>query len=550
MSADREPRPDRPEPAGPEPAEPATAVPEPSADTERRLSPLTVATTTINHARSAAVPVLVALFAGDFNPWVLGGTVATAVLLVVSGIVRYLTVRYRVTEERMEIRSGLVSRTRRTIPLERIRGVDVTSTLLHRLFGLAVVRVDAAAGGTTEQEEAKLDAVAAADAERLRVELLRRRSLLVERGTAASAGAGAEPSEETRAGPGTADAVHFRMPPRWYSYAVLSPGYLLTPFAVLATLFGFLSQFVDSTAVGDYLVDRADTVWRFIASGWGALLVAATGAAVLLAVAMPLFAVASYVINQWRFTLRRHGDALVTERGLFTRHSVTLEYRRIHGHELRDNPVQRLWSLVRLSAIVTGLGGAATRSALLPLGPRAEVERIVARALRPFEGRLVAHPAAARSRRLFRAVAPPLALAAAAAALGWFWAAGALLAAALLGVPLGLDRYRSLGHGYDGRQVSVRSGSLSRTQATVARSAVIGWRWRQSLFQRRAGVATLKVSVGAGSGGYDAVDVDFAESVGFARDVTPELLAPFLVDPRADRRGSAAAEPRPRGSDG
>src|SRR5690606_2356519 len=82
LSADREPRPDRPGPAGPEPAEPATAVPEPSADTERRLSPLTVATTTINHARSAAVPVLVALFAGDFNPWVLGGTVATAVLLV------------------------------------------------------------------------------------------------------------------------------------------------------------------------------------------------------------------------------------------------------------------------------------------------------------------------------------------------------------------------------------------------------------------------------------------------------------------------------------
>ncbi|KUP97654.1 PH domain-containing protein [Thermobifida cellulosilytica] len=538
MSADRDPLPgqggqEHPERPGADPRDTEPAAGEPEADVERRLSPLSVVTTAITYARSAVVPVLVALVAGDFNPWVLGGTVATAVLLIVSGLVRYLTVRYLVTEERLEIRSGLVSRSRRAVPLERIRGVDVTSTLLHRVFGLAVVRIDAAGGGALQQEEAKLDAVTAAEAERLRAELLRRRSLLVDREE--DAGPEDEQGGQERPEAATADTVHFRMPPRWYAYAVLSPGYLLTPFAVLATLFGFLNQFVDSEALGDYLIERADTIQRFLVSQWGTLVVAAAGAVALLLVAMPLFAVASYMINQWRFTLRRSGDSLVTERGLFTRHSVTLEYRRIHGHELRDNPVQRLGSLVRLSAVVTGLGETATRAALLPLGPRAEVERIVARALRPFEGRLAAHPAAARSRRLFRAVVPPLAGAVLAAALGWSWAAGALLLLALLGVPLGLDRYRSLGHGYDGQQVSVRSGSLRRTQATVARSAVIGWRWRQTLFQRRAGLATLKVTVGAGRGGYDAVDVDFAESVAFAGGVTPELVAPFLVDGRAGR---------------
>ena len=64
------------------------------------------------------------------------------------------------------------------------------------------------------------------------------------------------------------------MPPRWYSYAVLSPGYLLTPFAVLAALFGFLNQFVDSSAVGGYVVGQADTVWRIVTSGWSGLLAA------------------------------------------------------------------------------------------------------------------------------------------------------------------------------------------------------------------------------------------------------------------------------------
>lgn len=539
MNAEHEPQPDQagadlPEPDG---SRPESAAPRLAAEAERRLSPLTVVTTAIQHGRSAGLPVLVALFAGDFNPWVLGGTVLVGVLLVVAGIVRYWTVRYQIIGERLEIRSGLISRSRRAIPLERIRGVNVTSTLLHRIFGLAVVRIDAAAGGALQQEEAKLDAIATAEAEQLRVELLRRHSLLVEHEAAVAE----EPAAETEAAPAeSAEVTYFRMPWRWYLYAVLSPAYLLTPFAVLAALFGFFNQFIDAEVIGAYVIGQADTIWGIVTSRSGLLLLTLVGVVAAILVAMPLFAVVSYMINQWQFTLHRRGEALVTERGLFTRHSVTLEYRRIHGYELHDTLVQRPWALGRLSAIVTGLGGSTSRSALLPLGPRAEVERIVAQALRPFHGKLVAHPAAARSRRLFRAVVPPLLLAGCAAALGWFWVAGGLLAVAVLGVPLGMDRYRSLGHGYDGEQVSVRSGSLARVQATVARSAIIGWRWRQSVFQRRAGLATMKATVGAGSGGYDAIDVDFADSVAFAHAVTPELLAPFLAASAAGAADQAA----------
>lgn len=531
---DDEPWPDRGGGGSEPPVEPGTAAaPRESAapaETDRRLSPLTMVTASLRYARSFAVPVLLALVAGSFNPWVVGASAAALISVLVTGFVAYKTVRYRVDDERLEIRSGLISRSRRTIPLERIRGVDITSTLLHRLFGLAVVKIEAAAGGGGP-EEGKLDAITAADAERLRTELLRRRDLLADDREAADRGPDtAQTAAPAAARTGTADTVYFRMPARWYLYAVLSLGYLLTPFAAFAALLGFLGQFVDGDIIGDYVVDRADVIQDAVRSGLVALLVLGGGAVVVLLVAMPLFAVVSYAVSHWDFTLRGHGDALVTERGLFTRHSVTLERRRIRGYELVDNPLQRLRSLVRLSAIVTGLGEAATRAALLPIGPRAAVEEVVARTLRPFGGVLTAHPPAARGRRLFRAVAPPLAASAAAAVLGFPWFAGVFAAAALLGVPLGLDRYRSLGHGYDGRRVSVRSGSLHRTQATVEREAVIGWCWTQSLFQRRVGLATVKVTVGAGSGGYDAIDADFAESVAFARGVTPRMVRPFLVD--------------------
>ncbi|XKK41963.1 PH domain-containing protein [Nocardiopsis sp. ARC36] len=215
---------------------------------------------------------------------------------------------------------------------------------------------------------------------------------------------------------------------------------------------------------------------------------------------MPVFAVVSYALTHWGFSLRGRDGSLVAERGLFTRRSVTLERRRIRGHELLDTPLERTRGAVRLRAIVTGLGDAANRAVLLPTGPRPVVEDVVGRALALFGGTLKRHPRAALFRRLTRAVGPFALVAVVAAALGaeWLAVAGAVLA--VLGIPLGVDRYRALGHGYDGERVSVRSGSLSRSQATVERSAVIGWTWRQTLFQRGPSLADLQVTVGAGAG--------------------------------------------------
>jgi putative membrane protein len=44
---------------------------------------------------------------------------------------------------------------------------------------------------------------------------------------------------------------------------------------------------------------------------------------------------------------------------------------------------------------------------------------------------------------------------------------------------------------------------------------VVGWRVQQSVFQRRQGVATVTACVGAGSGGYTALDMAAGEVAGF-----------------------------------
>jgi putative membrane protein len=86
-----------------------------------------------------------------------------------------------------------------------------------------------------------------------------------------------------------------------------------------------------------------------------------------------------------------------------------------------------------------------------------------------------------------------------------------------LGVPLGLARYAALGHATGPTSFAVRSGWLVREHVVLQRRAVVGWEVRQTVVQRRAGLATVQACVGAGQGGYSAVDMAAPEVAGFTR---------------------------------
>jgi putative membrane protein len=399
---------------------------------------------------------------------------------------------------------GLLARSVRTVPRDRIRGVEVEAPPLHRLLGLVRVRVDAAAGATTgEGEEVVLDGVSRAEGERLRARLLDR---LLDR-------QGAVPAGDTDAAPGPAgdeppaEEVVARFDNRWLLYAPLVGSYLAVPVAAAGALLRLAQELPRSLRPdlpGPGLDDPR------------VLLVAVPAALVLLAAGS---VVGAAVVN-WRFRLVRRGGSLVADRGLVTRRHTELEIDRIRGCTVSAGLGMRWVGAARVSALVTGLGAAQRRGQLLPLGPRARAEELAGR-LVDDPGPLRRHPAAARRRRLVRATAPGLLLTAAGAAAtalaGWWPLLAAGVALAVLGVPLGLGRYAALGSAAGPASFAVRSGWLVQERAVLQRRAVVGWSVRQSPFQRRAGVATVVACVGAGSGGYAAVDLAAADVAPFAR---------------------------------
>jgi putative membrane protein len=57
---------------------------------------------------------------------------------------------------------------------------------------------------------------------------------------------------------------------------------------------------------------------------------------------------------------------------------------------------------------------------------------------------------------------------------------------------------------------------------------VIGWTFRQSVFQRRAGLVEVEAITAAGTGGYTVLDVAAPDGVALADAAVPHLVTPFL----------------------
>jgi putative membrane protein len=434
-------------------------------------------------------------------------------VVVLAGVLRWLTTRYRITNERVELRSGLLFRSARSIPRDRIRSVDVTAGPVHRLFGLSVCKIGT--GEHTEGDESHeltLDAVSATEADHMRQRLLERL-------------AADDPNHSGVSVPSTATELA-TLNWSWLRFAPLTVSSLVAVGAVAGAfgqLIGEVSDVADLGGVREKL--SMAPLWLSVAAF-----------AVLVPVIALVGSVLIFVEAWWGFRLvREPGGTLRIRRGLFTTRSVSLEERRVRGVEVVEPLLLRAGRGARTTAVATGLGGrhGHGRGTLLPPAPRGEAHRVAGAVLTedfsPTSATLRRHPLVALRRRLVRAVLPVLA----GSAVLWLapvpaWAAWATLGLLPVTVLLALDAYRNLGHALSSRYLVTRHGAGVRDTVALQRSGVIGWTVSQSFFQRRAGLVTVTATTAAGGGAYHVIDVWTADGLAVAEQAVPGLLGPFL----------------------
>ena len=468
-----------------------------------RLHPLAILVFARKRIGQSILPIAVIALTwrgGLAIPVLLASALAGLALLVAE----WRRFTYRIAGGRLVIERGVFRHTTRVIPLDRIRGVDLQAPSLHRALGLVQVEVEAAAGGSSAAE-LTLAAVSAAEGERLR------HVLLSQRRQASDAESDAPPAR-----------VLYRATPRLLVAGGLTSGrHILAPLAVIGVIVNFADDLPGG--LGERLLgsvaDRAPTDVLGIA-----VLVAAV---VLLALVL---AAAGSLLTDWNFELKDEGDRLVAQRGLLTRRAVAIDRARVRGLDLLDSPLRRPFGLVGVRAIAGGIqGGRSGRAALAPVIARDAGHELV-RALDPLidpYAPLERHPRAARTRRFVRALAAPLAFVPIAVVLQWWWVTAALLLLVVAAVPLARDRYLQLGHLFDGRRLTVRSGSLQRRRAALDSTAVVSYLVRQSPMQARAGLCSVVLRVGQGAGSRRVLDCSEEQAAKLLAQLDAPLFSPF-----------------------
>ncbi|WP_058195919.1 PH domain-containing protein [Xanthomonas translucens] len=337
----------------------------------RRLHPWSWLFVLLQHLRHFLLPLLALLVFGgrdgrndhlDQLMLLLAGSALIAVSLL-----RYFTYQYRIGRDSLSIRSGWLERSLREIPFARIHNVGVHQSLLHRLFGVAEVRLESAGGTKPEAQMRVLRLDQALALERQ----IRHRA----RDDSAAASTAAAAASDVLLALPTAEVLRQGL--------ISNRGMVVVATAFGATYHLFPERMVSNAIerYGQQLFGYASTLHL----GWMAGAVTVTLMLVTLLLIMRALSVALALLQYHGFRLSESERRLTVERGLLTRLRSSVARRRIQAWTLHESVLQRLLrrrSLHIDTAVMDGHGeeGRALKE-LAPLATPAACDALLHRLL-------------------------------------------------------------------------------------------------------------------------------------------------------------------------
>ncbi|WP_378145052.1 PH domain-containing protein [Cnuibacter sp. UC19_7] len=296
---------------------------------------------------------------------------------------------FRVGDDVVEVRSGILFRTHRRAPLDRIQGVAISRPVFARLFGAA--KLDVSVAG--QDAKVQLAYLGGADADRLRLDVLALASgaRAAERADHAEPQAGPVLGTESQAGPAP---VTERQAPGAPAGPSVAPRGVLE-----ARMREFMAPELDPATAPPESVVRIPPgrlAGSLLLSGRtlvGVALVAVIvwlvttdrfGFAVFVVLPM-LLASVGYVYNRFtrslRYSIAGTPDGVRIGYGLLSTNNDTLPPGRIHAVEVHQPLLWRLagWWGIRIDrAGAAGEGSAQASTTMLPVGTAADATRVLA----------------------------------------------------------------------------------------------------------------------------------------------------------------------------
>jgi putative membrane protein len=432
---------------------------------------------------------------------------AMGLLIFPAIFLNYYYFHYWITPGELFIRSGIISKNQRNIPLRRIQNIEITQNFLQRILGIAVVKAETAGGSETEGH---LEFVSTKDAEKIRdvIKSYQNQSEPIDEAEVIVEGFPSQPKEKEIEKTGIIFSLSIK------ELVV----YGLMRFRPMALFFGLISfQYINmipglnETLFSDFDIQSIFTL------GTTKLIII-----LLVTVLTSLIIDMLLTINQYfGFTLSREGDKLMTDQGLLGKKKGTIPLKKVQFISIFTNTFARLFSLSGLKVQTAGLG---VRKGLpevaIPLANDTKVIDLGSKIHRftyPFELSPISNKYIRRRMIKLFIFMIPLAL------ITFFTYTEALYAFGiypLFLIPIYI-KWRNYGYQIQNKHIIIKKGLFFHETTVVPIEKIQTIIFHSGFFQRQLGLASLNIDT-AGTPVFDdasIVDIDFDHALALQREI-------------------------------
>ena len=494
------------------------------------LHPSSLLFTIISQLRQNLIPAIIALFGAARNNY---GFVAIAaaifVLSIVAATIRYLTLRYRIQNGELTVQSGLIFRRLRKVPTSRIQNIDLVQNVLHRLFGVAEVRIETASG---TEPEATLRVLSMSQIDNLRAKV--QSAALANKPEQTEALIGDGPTNEPATQPNIKEIL--KIPLYWLFKAGLASnrGMVMVGFVLGLWYQNLGTEGRDFRNVRDQIEGMSDLL-PDVGQGWFMWL-AVAAAVITVLLLIRLLGIGWFILRFFGYRLTQQGKDFKISCGLFTKVSATVPVRRIQFISIHRSLLMRWLGMASIRIETAGGAGKSSENAttsvskrwFIPVVPESKIAELMS-IIRPelewtensFDWKPLAPRAASRFVRISIVMSTVLMVIGYALSQPWGWVPGLVLSPLLIWYSIKKSRstkYTRIGDG-----VIFRSGVFTRKTSITFFEKVQGASISQSPFDRRWGMRTLTVDTAAAGPANHTISVRFLDAA-FAEQEYFEIL--------------------------
>lgn len=478
------------------------------ASEDRRLHKMSWLFAMLETIKQFIVPLAIFVFLGKGGGWEIWG-LAGGGFVSLWAIVQYFTYRFRIEGGEIIIRSGVISKNTRNIPISRIQNVGLKRTVIHRLFDVAEVTLESAGSGGSS--EANMRVLSMADAQALEA--------MIEGNFNTDAVLASNTNQtSTDAPPVSRNLLLHLTPKELLRYGMISDrglvlGGLALGFLGYADLFDPVINYVVSHVKMAHLMPLLGVTSDVKAWGWPVWLMLSVSGLLSVMVLGKLSSITLAFLSHWDFKLSDDGSRLSIEKGLLTRIKSHSPLAKVQVWRVVEGWMHRLMKRqsihIDTAVLQAGNQSGAERgiSELVPVATAKQVDGMLAQWLNGLDfsqlNWLPVHPKTGRRlvkrSMITHGLMAAILMAVLAGSGEPFWI-GALW---LLWLPCSVFLIRrkvaNMGYALQGEYIAWKSGWISKQWVVAEINRIHALQIHYSLFDKRYGMAHLIADTVGGS---------------------------------------------------